>query len=411
MEQLLDFVKELSFVRTGGSKEEKHAADLLLQQLRQAGGEGTLFPFSIPWAELEECSLTALGRNMEAVPYLRSGCIDRELKFLYLERGDELDFLSHNDLSDTAVLINELNEDAYRLLVKHHAAAFLVVSGKYWQDAKAASLYPKALRDHFARHGVIPGAMISGKDATALVQEQVKTVRLTIRQQDIQLDSQNVVAVIEGTDKDSEAIVLTAHYDSVPVGTGSWDNATGTAALLGIYRHFVKNPAKRRMYFIWCGSEELGLLGSRAFVEQKKELLEQIQFCFNFDMCGTALGPNQIFVTGSKELETFITQFCRREGYSASIRTRVHSSDSAPFADQGIPALGLSRGTSTSEIHTQNDLMPPLNEAAIQRNVDFAVKVIGEVANAALLPVEKGMPEEMKKELDRYFHREDPEKE
>ena len=97
--------------------------------------------------------------------------------------------------------------------------------------------------------------------------------------------------------------------------------------------------------FIWCGSEELGLLGSKAYVKENKELLEKISFCFNFDMCGTALGANDIFITGNKELETFVDQYCKLTGYSAKTRACVHSSDSAPFCDHNIPALGLSRGT------------------------------------------------------------------
>ena len=72
-----------------------------------------------------------------------------------------------------------------------------------------------------------------------------------------------------------------------------------------------------------------------------------------------------------------------------------------------IPALGLGRGTSTAEIHTIHDLLPVLSEKAMDKNVEFAVRIIGDVANAAVLPVKKGMPEDTRKELDKYFHREE----
>ena len=45
------------------------------------------------------------------------------------------------------------------------------------------------------------------------------------------------------------------------------------------------------------------------------------------------------------------------------------------------------------------------------KNVAFAIRMIGDVANAAVLPVKKGMPEETKKELDKYFHRENEKEE
>ena len=284
------------------------------------------------------------------------------------------------------------------------------MQGKYYFSEKDASLYPRRIRENFTRHGMIPGFAITAGDALWIVQEEVNKVSLVLEQENTEPESRNISAVIEGTDLKEESIVLTAHYDSVPVGTGSWDNATGAVALLSIFRHFAANPARRTLRFVWCGSEELGLLGSKAYVEQKKELLEKTVFCFNFDMCGTALGANKICVTGEKELQTFVEQYCKMAGYSAIIGVGVHSSDSAPFCDNEIPALGLSRETSTAELHTIHDLVPALSEKAMGRNVEFAVRIIGDVANAAVIPVKKGMPEERRKELDKYFHREDEKK-
>lgn len=414
MNHLLDFVKELSFVRVGGSKEEKQAAELIVREINLAreetGGKVAsveLMPFTVPSSVVKKCSVKALGRELPCQPFLRSGTINQECKLLYMDEASEIDFSDVGDLSDTVVLLNELTkEDVYKRLVKHNTAAFLVMKGKYYFTSKEASLYPRVLREHFTRHGTIPGFTITAADATALVQEKAETVYLALEQENKEENSQNVLAVIEGTDWKEESIVLTAHYDSVPIGTGSWDNATGTTALLAIYRHFVANPPRRTLRFIWCGSEELGLLGSEAYVKKNETLLEEIKFCFNFDMCGTALGYNDIFITGEKELETFVDQYCKVAGYSAKIRCHVHSSDSAPFCDHGIPALGLSRGTSTAEIHTIYDLLPTLNESAIKKNVEFAIQIIGAVSNSAVIPVKKGMSEERRKDLDQYFHRE-----
>ena len=61
----------------------------------------------------------------------------------------------------------------------------------------------------------------------------------------------------------------------------------------------------------------------------------------------------------------------------------------------------------TAEIHTIHDLLPTLGEKAMRRNVAFAVRMIADVANAAVLPVKRGMSDDMKKELDKYFHREE----
>lgn len=414
MKELMDFVRELSFVRVGGSPEEKRAGELVMEEVNRTAEElgredlrGEYMTFQVPAAEVKRCSVKAAGREIACAAFLRSGNIDRECGLVYLDDASEIDFSGIGDLEGKAVLLNKLDEEVYKRLVEHKASAFLVIQGKYYLSEKDASLYSRRIREHFTKHGVIPGFMITAADALWLVQEEVDKVNLVLEQEDTEPESRNILAVVEGRELKEESIVLTAHYDSVPVGTGSWDNATGAAALLGIFRHFAANPARRTMRFVWCGSEELGLLGSKAYVEQKKELLEKTVFCFNFDMCATALGANKICVTGEKELQTFVEQYCKLTGYSAVIGVGVHSSDSAPFCDNEIPALGLSRETSTAELHTIHDLVPALSEKAMGRNVEFAVRIIGDIANAAVIPVKKGMPEERRKELDKYFHREE----
>ena len=419
MKELLNFIEELSFVRVAGSQEERRAGELIMREVNLAAEEagredirGEYMPFGVPYAEVAKCLVQAAGREIYCTPFLRSGNIDAECDLVYLEDASEINFAVKGDLEGKAVLLNKpTDEETYKRLVEHKVAAFLVMQGKYYLSGEEISLYPKRLREHLSRNGRIPGFTIPSAEALRLVQEGVDKVHLTLEQEDTEPESRNISAVIEGTDRKEESIVLTAHYDSVPVGTGSWDNATGAAALLAIFRHFAAHPARRTLRFLWCGSEEQGLLGSKAYVEQNKEMLDKFVFCFNFDMCGTALGANKICVTGEKELQTFVEQYCKISGYPAVIGVGVHSSDSAPFCDNDIPALGLSRETSTAEIHTIHDLIPTLSEKAMQENVEFAVRIIGDVANAAVLPVKKGMPEETKKELDKYFHREEKKKE
>lgn len=418
MQKVLDFVKELSFIRIGGSVEEKKAAEMVLNEVNQiaegVGKEalkGEYMTFQIPDGNVKKCSVQAAGREIPSASFLRSGNIDKECELVYLNAASEVDFAEAGSLEGKAVLLNGLgDEKLYKRLLEHGVAAFLVMKGKYYQSEEEASMYHRLLRENFTRHGVIPGFTITTADALWLVQNEVEKVHLTLEQEDTEPESQNILAVIEGSDLKKESIVLTAHYDSVPLGTGSWDNATGTAALLEIFRHFAANPPRRTLRFVWCGSEELGLRGSKAYVEQKKDLLEEIQFCFNFDMCGTALGANKIIATGEKELETFVHQYCKIACYPTEVGFGVHSSDSAPFCDNNIPALGLSRETSTAEIHTIHDLMDTLSEKEIKKNINFAVRIIGDFANASVIPVKRSMSEDCRKEIDKYFHREEEDK-
>ena len=74
MKELMNFVNELSFVRVGGSEEEKKAAELILREVNrmaeEAGREdirGEYLPFRIPDAKVRKCSVQAAGRDRKSV--------------------------------------------------------------------------------------------------------------------------------------------------------------------------------------------------------------------------------------------------------------------------------------------------------------------------------------------------------
>ncbi len=407
----LAFVEALSFVRYGGTPAELQAAKLIQSEIERAGGTSELMEFQIPVStHNSHCVKVTAPYEKELVvtPFGICGSVPapgKELKFFYAENCSDRDLLGKDDLSEYVVMINTFNIDVYKRLCKRNAGAILVVMGKYYHDDLEAGIYARNHRPKYLEFGCIPTFYINANQATELVRNDTEKISIVLDQTDGETTSQNVLSVIEGSDMAAESVVLTAHYDSLSICDGAWDNATGSAALMGLYHYFMENRPRRTMRFIWCGSEEQGLLGSRAYVEQNEELLSSIKFCFNFDMCGTVLGSNQIFVTGSKALETFVEQFCRETGYSADIMATVHSSDSAPFADKGIPAIGLSRGTQTSEIHTVRDQVFTVGEKALCKNIDFFSKIISRVVNAVLLPVDPGMPDDMKDKIDKYFMR------
>ena len=407
----LSLVEKLSFIRYGGTEEELRAAHMLLEEIQAAGGAGELMDFTVPASDVKKCAMKVTApfeREVTCVPYWLSGSLPAqgaELKFLYAPRGVEEDYGAIESLEGYAVMLNALTFDAYKLLKERGASAFIVLQGKWYDDESDQDLYSRSIRPKMQEVGRIPGFMITGRDATELVRDGARTLRLELEQTDRENTSRDVLAVIPGTEKPGESIVLTAHYDSVLVGTGSWDNATGSANLMALYKHFLAHPAKRTMRFIWCGSEEQGLLGSKAWIEQHRELMDSVKFCFNFDMCGTVLGPNEIYVTGGDDLRDFAQQYAREVGWPANFVQKVHSSDSAPFADRGVPALGITRRTGTADIHTPQDLLFPLSEAAMGDIFTFSSGIIGRVANSEFLPVKTGMPDSMKEQLDKYFQR------
>lgn len=95
----------------------------------------------------------------------------------------------------------------------------------------------------------------------------------------------NVIAELRGSELPDEYIVLSAHLDSWHAGTGATDNGTGTITMLEAMRILkAAYPSPRRTIIAghW-GAEEMGLIGSRSFVEDHPEVIEGLQVAFNQD--------------------------------------------------------------------------------------------------------------------------------
>lgn len=95
----------------------------------------------------------------------------------------------------------------------------------------------------------------------------------------------NTIAEIRGSEKPEEYIILSAHYDSWEAGTGATDNGTGSVTMMEVARILKKiypNPKRTILVGLW-GSEEQGLNGSAAFVEDNPEIVEGLQALFNQD--------------------------------------------------------------------------------------------------------------------------------
>ena len=95
----------------------------------------------------------------------------------------------------------------------------------------------------------------------------------------------NVVAGIRGTEKPDEYVMLSAHFDSWDGGSGATDNGTGTLMMMEAMRILQKvypNPKRTILVGHW-GSEEEGLNGSRAFVEDHPDTVSHLQALFNQD--------------------------------------------------------------------------------------------------------------------------------
>ena len=152
-----------------------------------------------------------------------------------------------------------------------------------------------------------------------------RTVQVTVGGESETARTQNVIAILEGSDPvlKQEFVALGAHYDHVGtramgegdrIFNGADDDGSGTTALLAIAEAVAAGPRpKRSLLFVWHAGEEKGLWGSRFFTESPTVPIEKIVAQLNIDMIGRSKGaadmvaananlsgPNQIYVIGSK---------------------------------------------------------------------------------------------------------------
>jgi len=107
---------------------------------------------------------------------------------------------------------------------------------------------------------------------------------------------QNVIARLDGA-VTGPAVLLAAHYDSVPAGPGASDDGMGAASVLEIARAFKSLPTpKNSVIFLIDDGEEAGLLGARVFVDQNLGAKE-VRVAVNIDNRGTS-GPSLMYETG-----------------------------------------------------------------------------------------------------------------
>jgi hypothetical protein len=159
----------------------------------------------------------------------------------------------------------------------------------------------------------------------------------------------NTIAEIKGNEKSSEYVILSAHFDSWDGATGATDNGTGTLVMMEAMRILKKiypNPKRTILAGHW-GSEEQGLNGSKAFVEDHPEIVKNMQVLFNQDN-GTGRVVN---ISGGGFLHSYdyLGRWLSKvpSGYKLGLDTRfpgspaTGGSDNASFAAAGVPAFGL----------------------------------------------------------------------
>lgn len=222
--------------------------------------------------------------------------------------------------------------------------------------------------------------------------------------------SANVLGIIEGSDPmlKTEYIALSAHYDHVGISrsserpktnidsifNGARDNAFGVAALLSAAKTLAMAPPRRSVLLIACTAEEIGLLGSKYFVEHPIIPLNQIVFNLNTDGAGhsdstivSVMGLDRVGASteikaacAAFDLETFADP--------APEQNLFDRSDNVSFAAVGIPAPTFSPGFREFDKEIMRHYHQPSDEVG-SLDFDYVLSFCRAYALAARLIADK----------------------
>ena len=216
--------------------------------------------------------------------------------------------------------------------------------------------------------------------------------------------AKNVIGIVPGTDPElkDEIIVVGGHLDHVkPVNgqvcNGADDNASGSSGVMEIAEAVAMNPCKRTMVFITYTAEEMGLLGSRYFVDSELFPKDNFKFNLNMDMIGRSSTANEesrahYVVTNKKyvdAIETFISDLNKGITDFPIIYDNDEDSpggsDHQTFIGEGIPAFFFFSGMHR-DLHQPGDDPEKIDYAKAESISRLGYLIVNKLGNMKTVP-------------------------
>jgi Zn-dependent M28 family amino/carboxypeptidase len=234
-------------------------------------------------------------------------------------------------------------------------------------------------------------------------------VQLSINKRTLLLQSSNVIALLPGTDKKDEFVLITSHYDHLGIRGkeiyfGADDDGSGTTGVLQIAEAYAKaknegHGPRRSIVFMTVSGEEKGLLGSQYYSEQPAFQLNKTSADLNIDMVGR-IDPsykgdplNYLYIIGDDKLSSNLRsitdsvnkkylglQLDRKFNDLKDLNRFYYRSDHYNFAKNGVPVIFYFNGTH-ADYHRPTDTVDKINFELMAKRVKLIFLTAWEMAN------------------------------
>lgn len=254
-------------------------------------------------------------------------------------------------------------------------------------------------------NGLKNAIIAQGKPINRLIK---RPIALNLTKKRNEVNTENVLGFMEGTDLKNEVLVITAHYDHLgKIGNdiyfGADDDGSGTVALLDIAQAFAKakqdgKPPRRSILFMTVTGEEKGLYGSQYYTDYQPILpLANTVADLNIDMVGRIdplhQNSNYVYIIGSDKLSTELHQI-NEEMNSNFTHLELdykyndendpnrfyYRSDHYNFAKNNIPIIFYFNGTH-ADYHQPTDTPDKIDYDGLQKRAQLVFYTAWELAN------------------------------
>jgi hypothetical protein len=205
---------------------------------------------------------------------------------------------------------------------------------------------------------------------------------------------ENIVAVLRGSGGGA-SVLVTAHYDSVPAGTGAGDDMAGTVALLELARHMKgQSQPKNDVVFLVSDAEEVGLIGAEAFAKQNP-LYQNVKVIVNMEARGAA-GPSTMFETGPGNYQLIrLFQSTVPRPVADSVAYEVYKllpndTDFSVYRRDQLTGFNFAFTGAASRYHSPTDNPDLLDPMSLQHHGDHVFALVPALASADLDTLKTG---------------------